>query len=130
MKSYMISYVFSRLPGPVQKRPRSGSNAPRFESNAADPRPLRLSVLFGFEIRLQWFISPFKASQTLGPHPPPPLPPPRRPLRHHPHAQEHGISSSGISSPESTQWTVLWTVSSSESSGISSSESTVLFHVL
>ena len=70
MKSYVISYASSRLPGPVQKRPRSGSNAPLFESNAAAPRPLRLSVLFHFEIRLQWFIGPYKASRTLGQHPP------------------------------------------------------------
>ena len=72
MKSYVISHVSSRLPGPVQKRSRSCSIAPRFESNETAPRPLRLSesVLFGFEIRLQWFISPYKASQTLGPHPP------------------------------------------------------------
>ena len=72
MKSYVISHVSSRLPGPVQKRPQSCSNAPRFESNAAAPRPLCLSVLIGFEIRLLWFISPFKASRTLGPHPRPP----------------------------------------------------------
>ena len=70
MKSYVILHVSSRLLGPVQKP--SGPNAPLFESNAAAPRPLRLSVLFGFEIRLQWFISLYKASQTLGPHPPSP----------------------------------------------------------
>ena len=72
MKSYVISHVSSRLPGPVRKRPRSGSNAPLFESNAAAPRPLRLSVLFGFKIRLQWFISPFKASRDTRPAPPSP----------------------------------------------------------
>ena len=76
MKSYVISHVSLRLPGPVQKQSRPGSNAPRFESNAAAPRPLLLSVHFGFEIRLQWFISPYKASQTLGPPPAPPSPRP------------------------------------------------------
>ena len=43
---------------------------------------------------LQWFISPFKASLTLGPHPPPPLPPPRRLLRHKPHTQEDDCQTS------------------------------------
>ena len=80
-----------------QKRSRSGhgSNAPRFESlaNEAAPRPLRLSVLFGFEISLQWFISPYKASRTLGPHPPPAargfkFPASETgPFRHYPHAE-------------------------------------------
>ena len=40
------------------------------KSSAAAARPLRLSVLFGFEIRLQWFINPLKPSWTLCPHPP------------------------------------------------------------
>ena len=44
MKSYVISHISSLLPGLVQNLPRSGTNAPRFESNAAALRPLRLSV--------------------------------------------------------------------------------------
>ena len=67
----MISYasVIKCGPGPAQKQLRPGSNAPLFETNAAAARLLRLSVLFGFEIRLQCFINPLKASQTLGKHP-------------------------------------------------------------
>ena len=70
LKSYVILHVSSRLPEPVQKRPRSCSNVPLFESNAAAARPLCLSALFGFEIRLQWFIVPL----TLGQHPSSPAP--------------------------------------------------------
>ena len=53
MRFHEISYVSSRLPGPVQKRSLAGSKAALilFKCTA---RPLRLSVLFGFEITLQW----------------------------------------------------------------------------
>ena len=73
MTSYAISYAFSCLPGPAQKRSRSGSDAPRFESNAAVAHPVRLSVFVGLEIGLQWFTNPYKASR------PPVLPPPSLP---------------------------------------------------
>ena len=77
MTSYAISYAFSCLPGPAQKRSRSGSDAPRFESNAAVAHPVRLSVFVGLEIGLQWFTNPYKASRP--PVPPPPSPSPRGP---------------------------------------------------
>ena len=61
-------------PWPVQKRPRSDSNAPQCVRikfcHCLSPTSVTvcLSVPFGFEIRLQWFISPMEASLTLGPH--------------------------------------------------------------
>ena len=45
-------------PAMAQKRPRSGWDAPLFESNAAVARPLLLSVFFGLEMRLEWFTNP------------------------------------------------------------------------
>ena len=51
---------------------RAGSNATLFESNAG---PLWLvpyvclTVLLGIKIGLQWFITPYQVSRTLGSHP-------------------------------------------------------------
>ena len=56
-------------PATAQKRPRSGSDAPRFESNAVVAHPVRLSVFFGLEIGSQWFTNPYKASRQPVPSP-------------------------------------------------------------
>ena len=75
-----IIYDFICFSGPA----RAGSNSsPRRLKSSPDPvqmhpaaRPLRLSVLSGLELKLQWFITRMKASWTpaLGRHPPIPIP--------------------------------------------------------
>ena len=62
--------LFKFVPAPAQKR------RPDPVQMYPAARPLRVSVLSGLEIKLQWFITPMKASRTpaLGPHPPIPSP--------------------------------------------------------
>ena len=69
--------LFKCGPATAQKRPRSCSDAPLFESNAVVAHPVRLSVFFGLEIGLRWFTNPYKASRQ--PVPSPPSPPPLGP---------------------------------------------------
>ena len=76
MLSRACSGRFKCGPATAQKLLRSGSDAPRFESNAAVARPVRLSVCFGLEIGLQWFTNPCKPSRPPVPRQlPPPFPP-------------------------------------------------------
>ena len=69
---------FKCRPHYFSRASRSGSDAPRFESNAAVVGPVRLSVFFGLEIGLQWVSNPYTASRPPV-LPPPPSPPPRGP---------------------------------------------------
>ena len=52
-------------PGPVQMQPRAGSNATRFESNAAAARPLDLSVLFSIDLGLHGVVRVGRRLQDL-----------------------------------------------------------------